>query len=125
MANSMVSPGVLIVEDDDDLREVIAFDFERIGFRTFKAGDATHALEIIRTETINLVLTDVRLPGDSGIELLNRIRERDPAVPPVIIMTGYTELDLTDAKKWGAEAVFGKPLDRKALLSMSKNIVKM
>ncbi len=117
------APIVLIVDDDDILCVALAYDFKKIGFHVLKANSTKEAMEIIQTQTIQLVITDIRMPGESGIELLNKIRNKNQTLPPVIIMTGYTELNLADAKKWGADAVFSKPLDRKALLERSQEVV--
>lgn len=114
---------VLLVDDDTVLRRTIAFDFKRKGFHVLQAGSGKEAWEILQTEKVHLVVTDIRMPDGHGIELLNRIRDRDPSIPRVILMTGYTELNLENAKDWGAQVVFSKPFDRKALLAASEAAV--
>ena len=114
---------VLLVDDDIVHRNVMAFDFKRRGFRVLHANTGREAWELILKENVNLVITDIRMPDGNGIELLRKIKDRDPQFPAVILITGYTELNLTDAKDWGAVAVFPKPLDRKHLLSTSQAVV--
>lgn len=114
---------LLLVEDDEVLRSIMVFDFEREGFRVLQACTGNEAWRIIQAETVHLVITDIKMPEGSGIDLLNRIKERNPQLPPVILVTGYTELNLNDAKEWGAEAVFNKPFDREALLGASRQAV--
>lgn len=117
------SPAVLIVDDDRLHREAIGRDFSRRGFRVLLAAGGDEAWSMVLREAVHLVVTDIRMAGGSGVELLGRIKGRIPAQPPVILMTGYTELNLADAKDWGAEAVFCKPLDRGAFLAASIAIV--
>jgi len=121
--SSAVSPTVLLVDDDLPHRNTIAFDFKRKGFRVLQASSGNEAWAIIQSETVHLVVTDIRMPDGNGVELLSRLRERDPRLPPVILVTGYTELNLEDAKNWGAQAVFCKPFDRKALLAASQEAI--
>lgn len=116
-------PTVLLVDDDLNHRNAMAFDFKRKGFCVLHANSGREAWELILIERINLVITDIRMADGDGVELLRRIKDRDPRLPPVILITGYTDLNLADAKDWGAEAVFPKPIDRKGLLMTSRSIV--
>jgi len=122
-ASSSPIPTVLLVDDDITHRTAIAFDFQRKGFRILVAESGNEAWRIVQSEKVNLVVADIRMANGNGIELLNRIREKYPAFPPVILITAYTELGLDGAKDWGAEAVFHKPFDRKALLLASKTAI--
>lgn len=117
------TPTVLLVDDDATHRNVLAFDFKRKGFSVLHASSGNEAWEMILRENINLVITDIRMPDGNGVELLRRIKDRNPILPSVILITGYTDLDLNNATEWGAEAVLPKPLDRKALLSASQSVV--
>jgi len=110
------APTVLLVEDDTVLRGSLAFDLKRKGFRILQAENAHQAWDLMVSETIHLVVTDIRMPGPSGVALLNQIRAEDPKLPPVILITGQTELNLRDAADWGAQAVFCKPFNRKRFL---------
>jgi DNA-binding response OmpR family regulator len=117
------SATVLLVDDDSAHRNAIAFDFKRKGYRVLQAGSGSEAWEIIQKEEVHLVITDIRMPDGNGVDLLRRIKDRDPNLPPVILMTGYTDLNLDGATDWGAEAVFLKPFERKELLARSTAIL--
>lgn len=114
-------PTVLLVDDDPIHRNIMAFDFKRRGYRVLQAGGGKEAWGLLLLEdSVNLVITDIRMPDGNGVELLHRIKERDSLSPTVILITGYTELNLADARGWGAEAVFPKPVDRKGLLQAAQ-----
>jgi len=106
---------ILVVEDEEALRKAIVFDFKRKGYRTFDAENGAVALEIVKRESIDIVLTDVRMPVADGVQLLEGIKALDPGSPIVMFITGFTDLSLEDAFSKGAEAVFPKPFDRKSL----------
>ena len=83
---------VLIVDDERTLARANRTFMTEAGYEAEVAGDAEQALELLETLRPDVVFTDVRLPGISGIDLLRRVREFDPAIP-VIIMTAYADLD--------------------------------
>ena len=103
--------GVWIVDDDRSIRWVLekALAREGIPFRTFaSARDASQALQ---DEEPEVLVSDIRMPGETGLELLANIRERHPRVP-VIIMTAYSDLDSAVAAfRGGAFEYLPKPFD--------------
>jgi DNA-binding response OmpR family regulator len=100
---------VLIVEDDLAYRIVTALLLERGGYVPTAVPTVARALERLDGEGTDLVLTDLQLPGASGIDLLLTLRERRSATP-VIVMTGSNDTDLTDrALELGAKTVIRKP----------------
>jgi CheY-like chemotaxis protein len=107
----------LVVDDEEELREAIAFDFRRKKLRVLAAGCGRDAIKILEAEKVDVVLTDMRMPHGGGAELLDWIKARDLFSPPVIIVTGLSELTLEEAYNKGAEAVFAKPFDRKMLFA--------
>lgn len=106
---------VLIVDDDDLLREAIAHDFQRKKYRVLLASNGTEAFEIANKEKIDIVLSDVRMPHGDGVELLRKIRNLHNETPVVFLITGFTDLSVEDAYHHGAAAVIAKPFDRKTL----------
>ena len=106
---------ILIVDDEEALRKAIVFDFKRKGYTVFDAENGALALEVVKKERIDVVLTDVRMPVADGIQLLDWIKEINHRLPVVMFITGFTDLSIEDAFNKGAEAVFSKPFDRKAL----------
>jgi two-component system, NtrC family, response regulator AtoC len=106
-----VSGTVLIVDDERTLaRAVKAFLLES-GYEAEVASDGEQALGMLETLRPDVVFSDVRLPGMSGIELLRRIREFDPSIA-VIIMTAYGTIEgAVEAVKLGAFDYLKKPVD--------------
>lgn len=112
---------ILIVDDDENLRKTLVFDFMSRGFNTLEAANGTTAFEIAKTHKVDLVLSDVRMPGGGGIELLNRLKSVDPNFPVVILVTGFADIDPEEAYDKGADAVFAKPFERKKLVEAVHN----
>jgi DNA-binding response OmpR family regulator len=82
-------PTVLIVEDEDLVREVALVEFEDAGFRVLEAADGEAAFAALDAETVDLLFTDIRLPGAiDGWHIARRARERHPGMP-VIYASGF------------------------------------
>jgi DNA-binding response OmpR family regulator len=101
---------ILIVDDEPLLAEVLKDELESAGYHTVCAASANEALAEIARGTIDLVLSDVRMPFVSGVELLTSIRARWPERPYVILMSGLTDTQTMAALASGAQAVLGKPI---------------
>ena len=102
---------VWIVDDDRSIRWVFekALAREKIPFRTF--GSAKEALASLAEEAPQIIVSDIRMPGGSGLELLKKIREQHPQLP-VIIMTAYSDLESAVAAfQGGAFEYLPKPFD--------------
>ncbi|HEX6432996.1 MAG TPA: sigma-54 dependent transcriptional regulator [Gemmatimonadales bacterium] len=106
---------VLIVDDERTLARAVKAFLSEAGYEAEVAGDGERALELLPTLRPDVVFTDVRLPGMSGIDLLRRVREFDPAIP-VIIMTAYGTIEgAVEAVKLGAFDYMKKPVDLEEL----------
>ena len=116
-------PDVLLVDDNDDLRYVLAAVLSRHGYRVIEAGDEPAAIEALRLNRPSLVLSDLRLPTGDGLGVLRAAKELDPALP-VILMTGYGAIDeAVAAVREGALDYLTKPIDHEHLvLSVSRAI---
>ena len=101
---------ILVVEDDDGLRSVTQAQLEKCGYRTSVAADATGALAVLEKQDFDLVLTDLNLPGLSGLELLHRVRSEYPEVTVVIITAYGTIESAVAAIKAGAYDYISKPV---------------
>ena len=107
---------LLIVEDEQVLRDTIAFDLKRKGFTVLTADNAASAMKVIQANKVHLVLSDIRMPGGDGLSLLEQIRAVDPTIPVVILMTGFSDFSEKECITKGAQQLIKKPFDRKALL---------
>jgi len=105
-----MEPRILLVEDDDAHRAAIQRHLTRSGYDVTGVADAERALGAFDAVSPDLVLTDVRMPGLTGIELLERLRESSET--PVIVMTAFSDMQgAIDAMKAGAYDYMTKPLD--------------
>ena len=115
---------LLIVDDDETLRNTIAFDFKRKGFTVLSAENGNAAFEIVKKNKIHLIVSDMRMPGGDGMSLLESIRNIDSAIPQVILVTGFADVTEEQAIAKGARKVLTKPFDRKVLMNCALECLK-
>ena len=102
---------ILIVDDEQSVREVLSEYFSEQGYAVETAGDGEEALAVVRRSTPDLVLLDVRMPGIDGVETLRRMRGIAPAVS-VIMVTANEDVSLArETLKLGALDYVAKPFD--------------
>ena len=105
----MPTPTILIVEDEAKMRRLLELDLGGAGYETVSAPDAEAGLELLRKDPVQLVLTDLKLPGMSGLEFLQAAK-RLYASMPVIVMTAYGTVETAvEAMKAGASDYVLKP----------------
>ncbi|MEF3168542.1 MAG: sigma-54 dependent transcriptional regulator [Deltaproteobacteria bacterium] len=102
-------PRILIVDDDRSLREFLEIFLAKDGYKVVSATDGRQALEILASERISLVLSDIRMPGMDGVSLLKEIKREKPSLP-VILITAFASLDTAvAAMREGAWDYITKP----------------
>ena len=107
---------ILAVDDDENIRKVIAAILEDEGYIVESVGTAKEAIEKSKRRFYNLALIDIRLPDMEGIELLTKFKKTTPRMRKVIV-TGYPTLqNAVDAVNKGADAYIIKPFDVKRVL---------
>ncbi|SFH66982.1 DNA-binding transcriptional response regulator, NtrC family, contains REC, AAA-type ATPase, and a Fis-type DNA-binding domains [Tindallia magadiensis] len=100
---------ILIVDDSPDTLEMLERKLSKKGYCTYLASHAESALSIIEEQSIDLVITDLKMPRQSGLDLIKAIRDRDADIK-IIMMTGYPTVEsAVDAVKGGAEEYLSKP----------------
>jgi DNA-binding NtrC family response regulator len=108
---------VLVVDDDAGIRESAAMALEKVGLKAVQAGDVTSALQALRAHRIDLVLSDIYMPGETGLTLLQAIAERRNP-PRVILMTARGTIETTAlAQRIGAFDYLAKPFDLNELIA--------
>ncbi len=114
---------ILVVDDEEVIREMLQEAIGYAGYNCSIAENGTRALEILKKERVDVVITDIKMPGISGIELLREVKENHEA--DVIVMTGFIE-DFTYEKiiHLGASDFIGKPFRNKELLVRLKRVLK-
>jgi CheY-like chemotaxis protein len=101
---------ILVVDDEEMVRDLLARFLSERGYLPSPAADGAQALELFRSQPFDLVLSDVRMPGLSGLQLLQAVKEVNPRVP-VVLISGFGEVEtVVEALKAGAENFLAKPL---------------
>jgi DNA-binding NtrC family response regulator len=131
-ASEAPPPAVLLVDDEKNIRRTLRMVLEGEGYEIFEADSAASAEAVLSTTAVDLVLLDVKLGEDNGIELLRRLKSRaigddsapsrvDPDVP-VIMISGHASIeDAVKATRLGAFDFLEKPLDRNRVLVTVRN----
>ena len=102
-------PTLLIIEDEAKMRRLLELNLSEDGFTVYTAADAEAGLNTLRQEKIDLVVTDLKLPGMNGLELLQAVK-RTNATIPVVVMTAYGTVETAvEAMKAGASDYLLKP----------------
>lgn len=112
---------VLIVDDDPSVSDMLAPYFEKAGYLVKIAGSGFEALEMLKKISTHLILSDVRMPNGTGIDLLKGIEKLANKVP-IILMTGFSHLSEEEALAMGAAGYVQKPVRIKKLLSMAEKL---
>jgi len=111
---------ILVVDDDRNVCRVLKDLLERAGFEVLTAPDVDAAVPILKQQDLDLIVTDLKMPGKSGMDLLSLCHEARPAVP-VIMMTAYADVEAAvTAMKKGAYDFITKPFDENELLNVAK-----
>jgi excisionase family DNA binding protein len=116
-------PHVLIVDDDDGLREFLRSNLEIEGYVVREAASAEDGLAVLEDEPPDLILLDVMMPGMNGWEMLQRVQEKHGVgAIPVIMFSGKVEAG-AEAEERGAQAFIGKPFDPEQLLASTRQLL--
>lgn len=111
------APRILIVDDDAGQRSLLNSFLTSQGFDTVPVASGERALEVLRSQQFSMMISDVRMPGISGLETLRRARQ-EHAVLPVLLVTAYADIrEAVGAMRDGAVNYLGKPIDLDELLS--------
>ena len=102
-------PTILIIEDEAKMRRLLELNLGDDGFKTLSAGDAETGLKLLESEPVHLVLTDLKLPGMSGLEFLQAAKQQNAALP-IVVMTAFGSVETAvEAMKAGASDYVLKP----------------
>jgi DNA-binding NtrC family response regulator len=116
-------PTILVVEDEEKLRRVIELQLRTAGFEVEQAGSAEEALQLC--DKADLILTDLRLPGLSGLELLTQL-QRQNSRTPVIVMTAFSSVETAvEAMRAGAVDFLPKPFSLDHLMAVVNKAVEL
>ena len=114
---------ILVVDDDQNIRKVLRELLDKEGFNVLTASDVDKALPFIDAQDLDLIVTDLKMPGKSGMDLLTLCHERRPAVP-VIMITAFGNVEAAvAAMKKGAYDFITKPFDENELLNVIEKAI--
>ncbi|HSB79289.1 MAG TPA: sigma-54 dependent transcriptional regulator [Candidatus Methylomirabilis sp.] len=118
----MTEGRILVVDDEAAQRDILAGFLRKQGYEVREAASGPAALDLLRTEPVDLVLTDVRMPGMSGLDLLREARALNYELP-VVVLTAYGSItDAVTAMREGAVDYLSKPVDLDAVLHRVRKI---
>lgn len=115
---------LLLVDDDTSLLKLLSIRLEAEGFAVTAVESADVALQTLRNESIDLVLTDLRLEGTSGLELFEQIRHYYPGLPVIIMSAQGTIPEAVSATQMGVFEFLTKPIDKTLLLTTIRDALK-
>ncbi len=121
-----VKTTILVVEDEDDIRELVRVHLEQEGFAVVEAADGRRALDAVRTQRPALVILDLMLPEVSGLEVCRLLRlKEDTATLPILMLTARTsEVDRVLGFEMGADDYVGKPFSPRELMARVKALLR-
>ena len=115
---------ILVVDDEPMLLELFATWLDGIGCeKVFTAANGEVALALVQNESIDLLLTDVRMPVMDGLALVRRLGEIGESLPSIVFVSGFGDVDRREMYALGVEAFIAKPFDRKELQAVLENAV--
>ena len=115
---------VLVIDDEDVIRETIRKQLDGSGFEIIEAEDGQQGIDLLNTLdnplTVDVIICDIRMPKINGIEAIAYFRKEYPSTP-IIVLTGYPDVTLaTDLLKQGVTDYLTKPVDKQSLVEVVK-----
>lgn len=123
LAAAPLAPTVLVVEDDPALRTLLLRLLREEGFQSLSAAHGAEMARVLETNTVDLILLDVMLPGSNGFDLCRLIR-RESDVPIVMLSARQDETDRLIGLELGADDYIGKPFSKKELVARIRAILR-
>lgn len=116
---------LLLIDDDNMLRSVLAKSLTYAGHEVIQAADGQQGFELFRATPVDLVITDLVMPVQEGVETIVRLRRENSKIPIIAISGGLTnsKLYLAMAEKIGARKVLGKPFTPKELIEAVNEVL--
>lgn len=130
--SAATAPCILLAEDDKEMRALLAHALRRAGYEVVECGDGIDLFEHLRAyfmpvaepRKVDLVISDIRMPGLSGLEILEGLHKRG-AFPPVVLITAFGDAAThAAAERCGALATFDKPFDIDDLIVKVRTILQ-
>ena len=117
------APRILVVEDDSEMRGLLADELLDEGYETYQAVDGEDAALKLAQDEFDLVIADVIMPKMSGLDLLSMVRKAYPNTPVILITAFGDDQTHAEAKRLGAAGMIDKPFEIPLLLSKARAIL--
>ena len=117
-------PAILVADDEPNIRRVLAAVLEREGYRVITARDGGEALGLLVAQKVQVVITDLKMPGVDGLEVLKFVQQNQPGTPVIIITAHGTIDNAVQALKAGALDYITKPFEKDQLLAVIAKAVR-
>lgn len=115
---------ILVVEDDDETRELLRMALERRGYLVFTAEDGVQGYEEAMRSRPDLIVTDITMPAADGAHLVRRVRDTSEiAATPILITTGFGSGNATFTLSQGATAYEPKPIDPASFMATVERLI--
>ncbi len=124
MAVNSLSPSLLVVDDEPELRGLLAEYFGRHGFVVRTAADADQAREAIAAAPPSLAILDIHMPGENGLSLARWLRQAHPGVAVVMLTTASESVDRIVGLELGADDYVSKPYELRELLARVRAVLR-
>jgi two-component system chemotaxis response regulator CheY len=118
----MAKGKILVVDDENDVRDIIRLQLEQKGFNVLEAEDGENAINILQSGdnlvNVGLILCDIRMPKVNGVEAIEFLKKEAPGIP-IVVITGYPDTELaTGLLKKGVKDYLVKPVEKEKLLAV-------
>ena len=119
----MNSKTILVVDDEQNVRQLICKVLEKEGFTVLTACNGSEGLEVFHKNSIDLIISDIKMPEMSGIEFLHKVKEEEPGIGFILITAFATTETAIDAIRSGAQDYITKPFDLKEIVTTVRKIL--
>jgi two-component system phosphate regulon response regulator PhoB len=122
----MATTTILIIEDEEDIRELVKYNLQRENLGVLEAGSGEEGLKLVETRTPDLILLDLMLPGKDGLEICRMLKhnERTQNIPVIMMTARGEESDVVTGLELGADDYIIKPFSPKVLGARVKTVLR-
>lgn len=118
---------IMVVDDEEDVRETIKLQLEAGNYNVIEAGDGEEAIKLLRSEdnltNCGLILCDIRMPKVNGVEYISYLKEQAPGIP-VVVITGYPDTELAvGLMNQGVKDYLVKPVESEKLMQVVNKLI--
>lgn len=116
---------ILVVDDDEGVRENLAELFDLVGYRVVTAANATEAIQRLAENAVDLLLTDYRMPGPNGVELIESARRAKPGIKAILMTAFGDSFTEIESVRRGAIGYVNKPFEADEITGLVSRILSL